>query len=101
MNTTQLKMAAAAACLAMLAACGGSATNDAAGTLMEAKQSTVEAKLAVTEPAPRATDETATGQAAAEEAAKAATDDDAAAAAKADGKNGDRSNGIAQCKTCP
>ena len=38
MNTKKLAFAAAvAACFALLAACGGSASKDAAGTLMEAK----------------------------------------------------------------
>ena len=38
MNTKKLVISAAfAACFALLAACGGSASKDAAGTLMEAK----------------------------------------------------------------
>jgi hypothetical protein len=38
MNTKKLAIAAGiAACFALLAACGGSASEDAAGTLMEAK----------------------------------------------------------------
>lgn len=101
-TTKRLVTAVACSVFALLAACGsGSAENDAAGTLTEAKQSTAEAKPAVTEPAPVATDEAAAQQAAADEAAKAATEDDAAGAAKASGKDGDRANGIAQCASCP
>jgi hypothetical protein len=44
MKTTKvLVMAAAAACFTLLAACGGSASKDAAGTLMEAKQPAADA----------------------------------------------------------
>ena len=81
--------AASLACLALLTACGGgSAANDAAGTLMEAKQSTAEAKHATTEEA-----HTTEDQAAAAEAANVATEGDAASAAKANGKNGKLANG--------
>jgi hypothetical protein len=85
------KLAAAATtviCLALLAACGGSAANDAAGTLMEAKQSTAEVKNATTDEAPTAED-----QAAAAEAANVAAEGDAASAAKANGKGGKLANG--------
>ena len=90
MQTTKLIAAATTvACLALLAACGGgSAANDAAGTLMEAKQSTVEVKNATTDEAPTAED-----QAAAAEAANVAAEGDAASAAKANGKGGKLANG--------
>ena len=81
--------AASLACLALLTACGGgSAANDAAGTLMEAKQSTVEVKNAPTEEVPTAED-----HAAAAEAANVAAEGDAASAAKASGKGGKLANG--------
>ncbi len=89
MKTTKLTAAAATVvCLALLGACGGSASNHAAGTLMEAKQSTVEVKNAMTEEAPTAED-----QAAAAEAANVAAEGDAASAAKASGKGGKLANG--------
>jgi len=90
MKTTKLTVSAVAmACLALLAACGGgTATNDAAGTLMEPKQSTAAPKEATAEEAPTADD-----QAAAAEAANAAAEGDAASAAKANGKGGKLANG--------
>ena len=96
MKTTKLTVSAVAmACLALLAACGGgTATNDAAGTLMEPKQSTAAPKEATAEEAPTADD-----QAAAAEAANAAAEGDAASAAKANGKGGKLSNG--RVATCP
>ena len=87
--------AVGAVCLALLAACGGgTATNDAAGTLTEAKQSTAEPKQATAEQAPAANDE-----AAAAEAANTAVEGDAASAAKANGKNGKVANGLILCGT--
>ncbi len=81
--------AVGAVCLALLAACGGgTATNDAAGTLMEPKQSTAAPKEATVEEVPAAN-----GDAAAAEAANAAAEGDAASAAKASGKNGKVANG--------
>lgn len=96
MKTAELKFAVATlASVVLLAACGiGSAPKDAAGTLMEAKQSTAEAQPAV------ATDAAAADQAAAADAAKAPTEVDPAGAAKASSKDGDRTNGIAQCANC-
>ena len=89
MNSTKLKMAAAAVgCLALLAACGGTASKDAAGTLMEANHSTAEAKHATTEEA-----HTAEDHAAAADAGNVAAESDAASAAKANGKNGKQTNG--------
>ena len=82
---------AAATCLALLAACGGSSTQEAAGTLTEAKQQTppameVPVDTAVTPDAAKA----------AEAAAAAPADGDAAGAAVADGapgaKDGRQSN---------
>ena len=99
MNTTKLLIGATtAAGLALLAACGGgSAANDAAGTLMETKQSTVEVKNGTTAEAPTAEDHAAAAEAtnAATEgdAGAVAAEGDAASAAKAKGKNGKPSNG--------
>ena len=88
MNTTKLLIAATtAAGLALLAACGGTASKDAAGTLMEANHSTAEAKHATTEEA-----HTAEDHAAAVDAGSVAAESDAASAAKATGKNGKLSN---------
>ncbi len=94
MKTKKLLIpAVGAVCLALLAACGGgTAANDAAGTLMEPKQSTAAPKQATAEEAPTADD-----QAAAAEAANAAAEGDAASAAKANGKGGKLANGY----TCP
>jgi hypothetical protein len=86
--TKLIAAAATVVCLALLAACDGSASNHAAGTLMEAKQSTVEVKNATTDEAPTAED-----QAAAAEAANVAAEGDAASAAKANGKGGKLANG--------
>ena len=72
-----------ATCLALLAACGGSSTQEAAGTLTEAKQQT---PLAMEEPVDAAV--TPEAARAAEAAAAAPADGDAAGAAVADGAPG-------------
>lgn len=87
-------MVAFSACglLALLAACGGSSTNDAAGTLVEAKQETVAVPEASADTAA-----TVDAAKAAEAAAAAGAEGDAATAAKANGKNGQLGNGIRSC----
>ena len=82
--------AASVACLALLTACGGSSTQEAAGTLTEAKQQT---PPAMEEPVDTAV--TPDAAKAAEAAAAAPADGDAAGAAVADGApggKGSRSN---------
>ena len=79
-----------ATCLALLAACGGSSTQEAAGTLTEAKQQT---PPAMEEPVDAAV--TPEAAKAAEAAAAAPAEGDAAGAAVADGApggKGSRSN---------
>jgi len=79
MKTSKL-LIAATACgfFALLAACGGSASNDAAGTLMEAKRATTETAAPAAAPAADAA-----AAAAAEAAAKAGAEGDAASASAA------------------
>jgi len=83
MNTSKL-LIAATACgfFALLAACGGSASNDAAGTLMEAKRATTGTPAPAAAPVAAADADAAK---AAEEAAKAGAEGDAASAATAAG----------------
>jgi hypothetical protein len=84
--------AASVACLALLTACGGGSTQEAAGTLTEAKQQT---PPAMEEPVDTAV--TPNAAKAAEAAAAAPADGDAASAAVADGaagaKDGRQGNG--------
>ena len=84
--------AASLVCLALLTACGGSSTQEAAGTLTEAKQQT---PPAMEEPVDTAV--TPDAAKAAEAAAAAPADGDAASAAVADGapgaKDGRQGNG--------
>ena len=92
MNIKHLRIAATtAACLALLTACGGSSTQEAAGTLTEAKEQT---PPAMEEPVDTAV--TPDAAKAAEAAAAAPADGDAAGAAVADGapgaKDGRQSN---------
>ena len=83
--------AASVACLALLTACGGGSTQEAAGTLTEAKQQT---PPAMEEPVDAAV--TPEAAKAAEAAAAAPAEGDAAGAAVADGapgaKDGRQSN---------
>ena len=84
MKTTNFIVSAASlACFALLTACGGGSTQEAAGTLTEAKQQT---PPAMEEPVDTAV--TPDAAKAAEAAAAAPADGDAASAAVADGAPG-------------